>query len=77
MYDIDGAHRNTFLVVKDTEAFVPAFRSARFNTLGLVQKMRRNSKLFVEEEGLEVFKSRHSSTSVISQEPTPENGSSS
>ena len=36
VYDIDGAHRNTFLVVKDTEAFVPAFRSARFNTLGLV-----------------------------------------
>ena len=54
-YDIDGAHRNTFLVVEDTEALPPApFRSARFNALGLVQKMRRDGKLFVEEEGLEV-----------------------
>ena len=77
-YDIDGAHRNTFLVVKDTEALPPApFRSARFNALGLMQKMRRNGKLFVEEEGLEVWKSRHSSTSEISHELTPENGFSS
>ena len=76
-YDIEGAHRNTFLVVKDTEALVPAFRSTRFNALGLVQKMRRDGKLFVEEEGLEVWKSRYSSTSIISHQLTPENGSSS